>query len=233
MVYRNGSAGLGKVDVALSTKPVPSWAADEAGRTRALHDGTFMTHHHLRSAKQIGSDSCKFCGKPDFLTHRHWECPYTEQLRQNLPAELTGAVSTWPVCTRKRRLVCWTPVTTGVQECFSQCPPCHASMEQLIAARFFEFFTDGCCKSPHIPNARLVCFTRNRCFDGKHVGTKLWICYWRGGSGTMANNFVSRADCSGHGCPPQYYASPTSQDLAWQCHSSQAHAEDASWTLRM
>ena len=106
MAYRNGFAGLGKVDVALSTKPVPSWAADEAGLTRALHDGTFMTHHHLRSAKQIGSDSCKFCGKPDFLTHRHWECSYTEQLRQNLPAELTGAISTWPVCTRERRLVC-------------------------------------------------------------------------------------------------------------------------------
>eukprot|EP00435_Cladocopium_sp_Y103_P013434 s711_g3.t1 len=63
LAYRKEFEGLAKVDVATSTTGVPSWTPDEAGLLRALHNGTFMTQDHFKSAKQVDSDACKFCGQ--------------------------------------------------------------------------------------------------------------------------------------------------------------------------
>eukprot|EP00435_Cladocopium_sp_Y103_P057180 s391_g19.t1 len=100
--YRKGFQGLEYVDVATSTTPVTTWTPDEAGLIRALHNGTFITHDHLHSAKQVDSDKCKFCGAPGSLQHRHWECRHTEHLRQNLSQSLMSSVDSWPACTRER-----------------------------------------------------------------------------------------------------------------------------------
>eukprot|EP00435_Cladocopium_sp_Y103_P065573 s99_g27.t1 len=54
LAYRKGFEGLAKVDVATSTAVVPSWTPEEAGLLRALHNGTFMTQDHFKSAKQAG-----------------------------------------------------------------------------------------------------------------------------------------------------------------------------------
>eukprot|EP00435_Cladocopium_sp_Y103_P066311 s31_g28.t1 len=49
---RKGFQGLSRVDVSTSARPVPGWSSDEEGLLRVLHNGTFITHDQLHTAKQ-------------------------------------------------------------------------------------------------------------------------------------------------------------------------------------
>eukprot|EP00435_Cladocopium_sp_Y103_P002091 s1587_g1.t1 len=154
--YRKGFQGLAHVDVATSTKPVQAMTADEVGLIRALQNGTFITHDHLCSAKQVDDDHCKFCGQPDSLTHRHWECECTAHLRKNLSSTLIEAVSDWPECTKERGWFVEPSCVRTFKQQLGDVPLFSYFWGGQFPPGVLDFFTDGSRLAPQIPNARLV-----------------------------------------------------------------------------
>ena len=58
---------------------------EHQGLMRCALNGTQYTADALHHANQVESSACCFCGQPDSLRHRHWECPHFDDLRQQLP----------------------------------------------------------------------------------------------------------------------------------------------------
>ena len=61
------------------SRPPPNQAAI----LRRAMNGSFFTSDHDKYREGSQGDSmCKFCGQPDSVTHRNWDCPQLEQARK-------------------------------------------------------------------------------------------------------------------------------------------------------
>ena len=154
--YCGGFSGLSQVDVPTSSRGNPHWSADEVGLLRVLQNGTFITHDQLCTAKQVDTDHCRLCGGTDSLHHRHWTCPATEHLRQDLPHNVMAQLPSLPACTLERG---WFVEPREVRE-YKQ--SLHMVLLRLewdslheVDSEVLDLFTDGSCLSPHIPVTRL------------------------------------------------------------------------------
>ena len=78
---RKTFTGMSHTSVYLSrafSRPPPNQAAI----LRKAMNGSFFTADHEKYIEGAQGDSmCKFCGQPDSVTHRNWECPKLEQAR--------------------------------------------------------------------------------------------------------------------------------------------------------
>lgn len=60
------------------SRPPPN----QASILRRAMNGSFFTADHEKYIEGANSDlTCKFCGQPDSVTHRNWECPALEPAR--------------------------------------------------------------------------------------------------------------------------------------------------------
>ena len=155
--YRKGFKGLALVDVPTSVQVDPRWTPDEVGLMRVLHNGTFITHDQLHTAKQVDHDRCKFCGSQDSLFHRHWQCPKTAHLRNEVPPAVLSQVDALPQCTAERG---WMVEPAEVRHFKHelQSLPSYVGVSQAFdfSSGAIDLFTDGSCLSPHLPVARLA-----------------------------------------------------------------------------
>ena len=94
---RKGFAGLRKVCVQLS-KPASTYAIDELGFLRVAQNGTFFTHDSLIHSGVVDSSACKWCGSPDSVFHRHWECQHTQTSRDRVPQSIRENLGNLPAC---------------------------------------------------------------------------------------------------------------------------------------
>ena len=125
---------------------------------RCALNGTQYTADALHHANQVESSACCFCGQPDSLRHRHWECPHFDDLRQQLPqlqhVDITennatafhGWVHSPSNLLPFRQELLQTPDTT----CMFHPPP---RAEEI---RYVDLFLDGSCARPTGPLSRLA-----------------------------------------------------------------------------
>ena len=156
---RKGFTGLEHVDAQLS-RISPEWSLEESGILRVLQNGTAITNDLLHHAYQSSEATCRFCGEPDSLHHRHWKCKETHHLRTLLPPEVVSMVDFLPEATTNRGWMCEPPSVRAFKRstfdipdrlCNLQPPP--AWVDELHE---LQLFTDGSGLTPAIPSSRLV-----------------------------------------------------------------------------
>ena len=104
MAYRTGFEGLQWVDPRTTCQNLKHLPVDQKGLLRQLMIGAFITEDHLGSAFHDPEElrSCKFCGKPDSIRHRHWECSATAESRSQISEESQSIIAKSPQCFRER-----------------------------------------------------------------------------------------------------------------------------------
>lgn len=93
---RNGFAGLGDVDAELSRLSYEELTPEQSGLLRAAHHGTFYTWDALVHTGKVPNPDCPFCGQPDAIGHRLWQCHYFDQDRDPVSTELLTALNVPP-----------------------------------------------------------------------------------------------------------------------------------------
>ena len=156
MGYRKDFKGLDKVDPTATRLHLARCSVDDQAYMRlSLSGGLFTQDAHPHWNDQDGG--CKWCGQPDSLQHRYFECPQTADLRHSLAPDvcrLRGllpdamVLRSWAILppTRLRWLRLLASVQGGVP------PTCCA----LASNRWNEVFTDGSCFWQATPSYRLA-----------------------------------------------------------------------------
>ena len=156
MGYRKDFSGLDKVDPTATRLRLAKMAIDDQAYLRlSLSGGLFTQDAHSHWNEQDGG--CKWCGQPDSLQHRYFECPQTADLRLSLAPDvcrLRGllpdamVLRSWAILppTRLQWLRMLASVPVGVP------PTCCA----LDLTRWNHVFTDGSCFWQANPSYRLA-----------------------------------------------------------------------------
>ena len=74
------------------SRPAATFAADELCLIRVAQNGTFFTNDTLIHSGKVSDALCKFCGQPDSVFHRHWECRTTQPGRDCIPCSSSSDV---------------------------------------------------------------------------------------------------------------------------------------------
>ena len=154
---RTTMKGLSQADVRLTAKALKTLPDDQQGLMRCALNGTQYTNDALCHAGVTDTDQCRFCRARDSLYHRTWECPFFQDLRDQLPAlpdvaQLTQSTAChgWlprsPDLINLRRLFLNIPDTTGKHL------PCTLANELL----YTDIFLDGSCAFPTEADLRVA-----------------------------------------------------------------------------
>lgn len=156
---RHGFEGMPDVDAFTTTLSMKHLDSDEVGLIRSLHVGVFITAEQTGQANHVDETKwiCKFCGSRDSLEHRHWQCPDTAKLRQNLSREFFDWLAQQPMCTRQRG---WATMPDAVGSYLASLMAIQDRSDvfhvQVQPGQEYTFFTDGAALDPQIRSSRLV-----------------------------------------------------------------------------
>eukprot|EP00438_Fugacium_kawagutii_P006137 Skav234012 [mRNA] locus=scaffold3484:101932:106917:+ [translate_table: standard] len=155
---RHGFEGMQDVDAATTQKSLSSLSVEEVGLLRTLHMGTFITADQTGQANRIAADhwKCKFCGAPDSLEHRHWQCVHTATMRAELSAEFWTWLHDQPPCTRLRGWATFPEVVGQFQNSLHGIPDRTAEFLCTGQKCTYTFFTDGAALAPQQRWCRLA-----------------------------------------------------------------------------
>ena len=93
--HRTDFDDLWRVDTAATRRALRSLGPDDRAMYRfGLSGGLFTERYKSKWADQ--SDACPWCGAPDTLKHRYWECPQHHDLRVALAPDVAPLVDTLP-----------------------------------------------------------------------------------------------------------------------------------------
>lgn len=157
---RKGFSGLHNVDAQVTSNSQKGLTVDQKGLIRALLTGAFMTADQLQAIAHSLSDTdktCKFCGEPDSLVHRHWECVCTEASRSRISDEDMRMIQSQPACFRERG---WAVEPSSLWKFRRQ-----LQLQPDLTGDFFvtpatgtfhDYFTDGAGLHPADPKCRIV-----------------------------------------------------------------------------
>ena len=73
---------LWRADVRRTLVNWDKWTPEEQGILRVALTGTFDIRDKHYKAKLAPDTDCQWCGQPDSILHRNWECPAFEPQRQ-------------------------------------------------------------------------------------------------------------------------------------------------------
>lgn len=156
---RKGFQGLQNVDAQVTSQSQKNLTVDQKGLVRALLTGAFITADQQAVAHSLSEEEkvCKFCGQADRLTHRHWECTFTEPSRQQIASEDQTFIDAQPPCFRERGWAVEPKTLWTYRRCL-QCQPDQTG-EFFVAPKpgsMCDYFTDGAGVHPNDPKCRLV-----------------------------------------------------------------------------
>ena len=80
--------GLRLCDARVTTQNFTAWQPDEQGILKCALNGTIYTNDVLQYTSKVETDQCTFCGKPDSVKHRIFECTFFDQERSKVPKEI-------------------------------------------------------------------------------------------------------------------------------------------------
>lgn len=82
---RKTMKGARDADVQLTQECLTSLPNDHQGLMRCALNGTQFTNDALAHANVVMDPTCKFCDHKDSPFHRHWQCSFFEDVRQQFP----------------------------------------------------------------------------------------------------------------------------------------------------
>ncbi len=103
---RDGFQGMEFASPSL-TLPQGMWTdPEDGGLLRTILNGTFFTRDKQYSCGTVPSILCPFCNSPDSIVHRHYSCPYFQDLRLELPSRVFAYLEDAPQCTIQHGWFC-------------------------------------------------------------------------------------------------------------------------------
>ncbi len=151
---------LSKACVASTIKEYDTWNPEEQGILRCALNGTLYTNDAIVHTGKVESSDCSFCNATDSCRHRHWECPYFEEIRSQCLSQLPFEIKDLP---DSMVLHGWIPKNPFVQELKSLlCNLPNLAHTHFVPQKFnktdkcVEIFTDGSCINPTKPDQRVA-----------------------------------------------------------------------------
>eukprot|EP00435_Cladocopium_sp_Y103_P041936 s1625_g11.t1 len=148
---RNTMQGLPGVDACLTRECLLSLPNDHQGLMRCALNGTQFANNALAHANVVANDTCKFCDQRDSQFHRHWSCPFFDDVRAQFP-DLASMPNTEDPCLLNHG---WIPRSEHWllhQRNLDKLPDTTAEIvscpvrDQLV---YFDLFLDGSCVHPN------------------------------------------------------------------------------------
>lgn len=156
MQSRAGFEGLVGVDRVTTFANWGHWSLERKGILRAAMNGTFFTNDALVHSGHVDSKSCPFCGALDGKYHRLWECPFFTRHREQIPPHMRDDILGEAPCFHTHGWVT-EPVEAGLfRKALHSIPDTSALFENAIPEGTLHMFTDGACKAPRQPGARVA-----------------------------------------------------------------------------
>jgi len=154
--HRPTFQGFEHVDVAQTRKAYFSHTPYDQGILRKHLHGATLTNAHAQHWSTNRSDLCIKCGSLDSTSHRLWDCPATQHLRDVLPLDFLASVASLPAVVVEHGWT-WRPslATAWLQYLDSidrevHFTPC-GSLPSVL-----DVFTDGSCLFPTCPSLRVA-----------------------------------------------------------------------------
>eukprot|EP00435_Cladocopium_sp_Y103_P066720 s4_g29.t1 len=153
---RKEFAGLHMVNCALSKIDEANFTQDQLGALRALRNGTSITQDHFCHVENADHGKCVFCGGPDSVDHRHWECSIVQSSLACVPAEILQQLPELPECTKNRGWMTDPPALRPFKNSLHTIPDTLSWFHVKAPTHVFHLFCDGTALDPDIPEARLA-----------------------------------------------------------------------------
>ena len=157
--HRKDFAGLLHADVAATRRSLAALPPDQQALMRLNLAGGLYTqdaHSHWNE----GSGTCKWCGAPDSTHHRHFQCPATHHIRQQVAPDVTRLQDKLPDALKLRSWAIVPPShLTWLQTLDSMptsVPPCSVDLSQH---GWNHVFTDGSCLWQSLPEVRVAAWS--------------------------------------------------------------------------
>ena len=93
--HRHEFHGLWQVDVASTRRAMAKLGRDDQALCRLSLCGSLFTESY-KSKWTDQPDTCPWCGQPDHLRHRYWECPQYAEARQRLAPDVLPVLDSVP-----------------------------------------------------------------------------------------------------------------------------------------
>ena len=164
MSARRTFGGMQHVDLKLSHGFHTQLAPEELGILRTARNGTFYSRDFQIHAGYAPSTACPFCGQPDSIHHRVWECPEFISHRCKLPSDLQNAWMNFPDCFALRGWSLHPPSRIDFQASLHTIADQTGDIRMQPWPDMLHLFTDGSCTFPKCADLRLaswaVCLSR-------------------------------------------------------------------------
>ena len=162
VAHRADYEGFQHVDVGATRQLVQQQAAFDQGVCRRHLNGSTLTNAHSCFWSTSGCHLCTFCGCPDSLFHRYWECKHSGDLRAMLTPDILQTVAMMPPACAVRS---WQLQSTYTGEWWSYLlsipddAPEPAQPLEGLGLDVVDVFTDGSCYWQNEPRYRLAAWS--------------------------------------------------------------------------
>lgn len=156
MSYRKDFDGLLRVDPSATRRRLAKHAVEDQAYLRiSLAGGLFTQDAHSHWNETDGG--CKWCGQPDSLQHRYFECPQTLDLRTSLAPDVCGLRPLLPDAMVLRSWAILPPTHLRWLRVLDSLPSAVPSAGcPLDLFGWNEIFTDGSCLWQSCPEYRVA-----------------------------------------------------------------------------
>eukprot|EP00438_Fugacium_kawagutii_P016496 Skav221152 [mRNA] locus=scaffold2925:187181:196674:+ [translate_table: standard] len=148
-----------QADVPATMASVRTFPPEQQAALRCALNGTQFTNDVLVHTGKVSTSMCKFCSEADSACHRHWECPFFQDIRDRFPlvcakrpdlpscSQTHGWIPTHPSFAELRRQLTQLPDSTGDLVL----PPVSSFPTPTL-----DLFLDGGCTEPSQPYLRVA-----------------------------------------------------------------------------
>ena len=157
VAVREGFAGLEHCDFSLSTGAFSQHDFEHQGLLRTVMNGSFFTRNKQLASGNFVDSSCPWCECIDSIRHRHWECPYFQDVRDRFPKESFAKLDSLDPCTIEHGWFTYHPALEQFRQCLNSAPDMSNSfLCQEVQAESIHLFTDRSCLAPALPTLCLA-----------------------------------------------------------------------------
>ena len=151
--HRPGFQGLDTADVDLTRRSLDKLAASDKASLRIALNGTFFTQDALKHFDMHLTGNCRFCGEPDSLPHRVYDCGFFREGREATGfAALVSARDLLPA----QGLHAWGQQAPSLPLLRGQLTALRDEPHSALDLGGMDLFTDGSCLQPQQPCLRLA-----------------------------------------------------------------------------
>lgn len=151
--------GLWQVDVAATRRFLSQLDFDDQALYRlGLAGGLYTESYKAKWTEQ--TDHCHWCGQPDTLRHRFWECPQHRDLRETLAPDALAVLDQLPPVLSMRGWALLPPTWHSWIQLLVSLPPCPLGMSVGFTKGVWnDVFTDGSCLFQSCPLYRCAAWS--------------------------------------------------------------------------